>query len=100
MRLGFLCRAGPLDDRLWLRKISSCFLYCALNMPYPTGKIIATYRMQPFIGKWFNSHIAVAIRYVSVPRSLPASLLQIGSAVPLSLPHLRILDELSDGWNG
>ncbi len=23
MRLGFLCRAGPPDDRLWLRKIRS-----------------------------------------------------------------------------
>ncbi len=48
MRLGFLGRARPPDDRLWLRKIQSweIFFYLALNIPYPTGKIIATERIQ------------------------------------------------------
>ncbi len=43
MRLGFLGRAGPPDDRLWLRKIRSwekSILYISKHA-YPTGKIIA-----------------------------------------------------------
>ncbi len=48
MRLWFLGRAGPPDDRLWLRKIRSweSRFYLALNMPYPNGKIIAVERVQ------------------------------------------------------
>ncbi len=59
MRLGFLGRAGPPDDRLWLRKIKSWekSIFSALNMPYPTGKIIAAQTIHA--GYWlvvFQSH--------------------------------------------
>ncbi len=51
MRLGFLGRAGPPDDRLWLRKIRSREkFYSALNMPYPNGKIIGAEKVRSFIG--------------------------------------------------
>ncbi len=48
MRLGFLGRIGPPDDRLWLRKsdLGKNRFYSALNMPYPNGKIIAVERVQ------------------------------------------------------
>ncbi len=48
MRLGFLGRAGPPDDRLWLRKsdLGKNRLYSALNMPFPNGKIIAVERVR------------------------------------------------------
>ncbi len=48
MRLGFLGRAGPPDGRLWLRKIRSWenFFLFSSKMPYPTGKSIATERIQ------------------------------------------------------
>ncbi len=49
--LGFLGRAGPPDDRLWLRKIRSweksiLFSSKHAHMPYPNGKIIAVERVQ------------------------------------------------------
>ncbi len=52
MRLGFLGRAGPPDDRLWLRKIRSWekSIYSALNTPYLNGKIIGAERVRSFIG--------------------------------------------------
>ncbi len=39
MRLGFLGRAGPPDDRLWLRKsdLLKNQYYSALSMPYLNG---------------------------------------------------------------
>ncbi len=49
MRLWFLGRAGPPDERHWLKKKSDLGknrFYSALNMPYPNGKIIAGERVQ------------------------------------------------------
>ncbi len=48
MRLGFLGRTGPPDDRLWLRKIRSWekSIYSALNIPIRMLKIIAVERVQ------------------------------------------------------
>ncbi len=52
MRLGFLGRAGPPDDRLCLRKsdLGKNRFYLTLNMPSPNCKIIGTERIQTFIG--------------------------------------------------
>ncbi len=43
MRLGFLGKAGPPDDRLWLRKIRS---WEKSMRTYPNGKNIAVERVQ------------------------------------------------------
>ncbi len=55
-------------------------------MPYPTGNIIATQRIQAVY--WLlrlDNHVAVTIRYASVPavRRAPVSILLIGSAALL-----------------
>ncbi len=50
MRLGFLGRAAPLMTATGLEKsdlVKNRF-YTSLNMPYPTGKIIAAQRIHAF----------------------------------------------------
>ncbi len=52
MRLGYLGRAGPPDDRLWLKKsdLEKNRFYSALNMPCLNGKNIEAERIRSFIG--------------------------------------------------
>ncbi len=72
MRLGFLGRAGPPDDRLWLRKIRSW------DQPYLNSKIIGAESVRSFIG---YSGWPITLQ---LPFDTLASLCKlIGSAVPL-----------------
>ncbi len=49
--------------------------YSALNMPYPTGKIIAVERVQAVYWLyWLAYHVEVIIRYASVPMLMHAAI--------------------------
>ncbi len=50
MRLGFLDRAGPPDESIWLRKIRSWEKSILFSPKHLNGKIIGAERVRSFIG--------------------------------------------------
>ncbi len=78
MRLGFIGRAGPPDDRLCLRNTGRLF---ASGLPITSQLPLDTLAS---LGHCLQANCRLAQR----------------SRCGVRLLHLRILDELSDGWNG